>query len=101
MLQFCLHDKGVYVTQAAAACASNSELVDMARVRVRVQQQGGRGGKGGGEGRQTHGVNVCGRGAFVGVEAGMVCRGVGWVAVCTGVEQRWRGVLGTGGWGGG
>lgn len=33
MLQFCLHDKGVYVVQAAAAIASNSELVAMARVR--------------------------------------------------------------------
>jgi hypothetical protein len=31
-LEFCLHDKGVYVTQAAANVASNSELVEMAKV---------------------------------------------------------------------
>jgi hypothetical protein len=32
-LEFCMHDKGVYVTQCAANVASNSELVEMAKVR--------------------------------------------------------------------
>lgn len=35
MLQFCMHDKGVYVVQAAAAVASNAELVEMAQVCVK------------------------------------------------------------------
>lgn len=32
MLQYCMHDKGVYVAQTAANCASNAELVEMAQV---------------------------------------------------------------------
>jgi hypothetical protein len=31
-LEFCMHDKGVYVAQCAANLASNSELVEMAKV---------------------------------------------------------------------
>jgi hypothetical protein len=31
-LEFCLHDKGVYVAQCAANLANNSELVEMAKV---------------------------------------------------------------------
>jgi hypothetical protein len=34
MLQFCMHDKGVYVAQCAAAVASTAELVEMAQVRL-------------------------------------------------------------------
>ena len=32
MLEFCMHEKGVYVVQCAANLTNNSELVEMAQV---------------------------------------------------------------------